>query len=613
MNISSKVTSLLLVLFLGLTASFAWAEDPPCPENQSFEDCFLALNKKLIEALETDENKKAAAKEKAEATQAATSEADQEVKEKSTADVLSTDGSALNDALSTFAAAAGAQGAEGDPLFAFDQKLFEIGLDCQKPSDGDGESSEKKCRRTIPVHLKAEIVEAEVLEALKEAIPEDIREERVATLEKDLDSFDSIDVQLRASLEDGNGKFRWGRSANHYEDILDGFYTSVIDPTTEASVATQKYLQWQGDMGRWLGELGLGDQALAKKIKDLERGILEKLDSNPAACQAECEARIEEFAKDKADCRLLQLRVSSSPNSSEADRNGLTRCELLEIKGPPPLDCAPRCRTETREANEALVSSKIKEGQNRLEASVSGLFEARQQNWEALTKGKLSELATLIDNQPQAYLEINYKERGELSGPDETSAKLVFEFGLVNVNGLQKWASDSKNQKDGCDSWDDNEKSLGCLENFLKEKGGNLGDANRFALSIERVEVDDFAFALPNDGVDFRLDAVDKTIGSLSYGRRLTFDDQGSEMARLDISISHEDVSDDPDRQDRTLAELTITRKLIGDFSLAVGLQWANKPEYLVDEDGEELGGRIAIGWKAFAKKKAENGGSGDS
>ena len=603
----------LLSILCFMASGAAMAQDSVCDRSKSLSDCFVALNKKLEKEKTKEKESDRAREVRNQEVADTTAMTAREVADKSSANALDADSANLRDALSTFAAAAGADSEDGATQVVFDQKIFEPRWGCEAhlelddTSSSDTDEGKGRCL-SIPIQLRAEATQGEVLTALAEAIPEEVREDRVASLEKDIEDFDALDLQLRASFEGGTGTFRWGRNAETYQDIVDDLYQGTVDPTTEESKEAKKYLAWQASLERWLESRNLANDIdpWSSSINNLATTLPKDLSSAIKNCEEQCRSDRYAFIAEKARCEGVRHRLSHQPAWTDPDRSELASCIEFETQAPPPMNCPSACGKDVETQTLAYLENEVQTGIALLDSAVTELFEARRKNWKALSQGKFSQFASLVDNQPQAYLEINHRERGTVTGPDESSLKVVFEFGLVNVNRLQKWAP--RNLTGDCKVWNNSKnnskKSLGCLSGYLKKKGGNLDDGSRFSLSVERVEVDDFAFALPEDGVDFQLDAVDKTIIALGYGRRLDFDGEGKELTRFDLKVSHEDVSDDLQRDDRTLAELTLTRKLIGDFSLSLSLNWANKPEYLVDDDGEELGGRIAIGWKVLTGKK---------
>ena len=91
---------------------------------------------------------------------------------------------------------------------------------------------------------------------------------------------------------------------------------------------------------------------------------------------------------------------------------------------------------------------------------------------------------------------------------------------------------------------------------------------------------------------------------NLSYGRYLNLGLNPSLLegkAKLDFTVSYEDVLNDPIRQDRTLAVLSFSQGVANGFSLSASLVWANKPEYRGNVD-EEFSANLGLNYK-FGKQ----------
>ena len=67
---------------------------------------------------------------------------------------------------------------------------------------------------------------------------------------------------------------------------------------------------------------------------------------------------------------------------------------------------------------------------------------------------------------------------------------------------------------------------------------------------------------------------------------------EGARRMSVGMSVKFEDVSDDPMRQDRLVAALTVTKKF-GDITLPFGLVYANHTEFVTEVDEEISAGRV--------------------
>jgi len=66
---------------------------------------------------------------------------------------------------------------------------------------------------------------------------------------------------------------------------------------------------------------------------------------------------------------------------------------------------------------------------------------------------------------------------------------------------------------------------------------------------------------------------------------------------RLDFTASYEDVSDDPAKNDRGIANLTFTYPIANGTFLSIGAVYASKPQYRGDVD-KELNARAGLLYK---------------
>lgn len=196
-------------------------------------------------------------------------------------------------------------------------------------------------------------------------------------------------------------------------------------------------------------------------------------------------------------------------------------------------------------------------------------------------------LADLRGNQPQLHFGFAYRRRGELVGPDSYSANLTYEHGFVNINSFLDWRKES-----GCSG------GVVCLERYRQVMGdAAAGNGARFVVKLELGRAEDFDFALPDDSFTFHTGEVDRRVGSLTYSRRfgVRADELGEDDRVLfELSASYEDVSDDPERQDRFVAKAAWSRKVSDDLSAGLTFVYANKPEFRGDVD-EELSARLGL------------------
>jgi hypothetical protein len=221
----------------------------------------------------------------------------------------------------------------------------------------------------------------------------------------------------------------------------------------------------------------------------------------------------------------------------------------------------------------------------------------------ALKSLRAPELANLINQQPQLYFGAEYGAFSEFAGPDEWRAKLAFETGFVNVNDFTKYAERSCTASDGS--------VAACLKSYLHQPGIRqaLEAGSRASATLEYVSHKRYDVTVPNTTVAVSADASSSLIGSVAISRYLginvvPFAENGqseSQKTRLDLVASYEDVSDDPARQDRGIASLTLSRQLSDDWVLAVGVVYATKPEFRAAAD-KDVSLRLGLNYKILRK-----------
>lgn len=212
----------------------------------------------------------------------------------------------------------------------------------------------------------------------------------------------------------------------------------------------------------------------------------------------------------------------------------------------------------------------------------------RQKVFTDLLKDKRwYELDDLVNNQPQILASATYRQRDDLIGPDEWTAKFSWEMGFANINGLKRYCEDKGKSEPDSD----------CLEGFLKEVGKTTEFAPRLKLEGEYGETAQYFYGLPADDFSYRLDRIQKTVIKGSLGGYMHSNAQGNQTTRVDLEGLFEDVTGDEKRNNRFVATLTFSQKMTGDMSAAFSVVYANKPEYLGEVD-EELGARVGLRYK---------------
>lgn len=200
----------------------------------------------------------------------------------------------------------------------------------------------------------------------------------------------------------------------------------------------------------------------------------------------------------------------------------------------------------------------------------------------------LGHFADLLDNQPQLNFTARQSFREEVVGGDEISGKVTYEWGRANLNSAFR----SRQCHEELDTQATNsidptvlDRCLSEYTAFVEQNKADLKDGEKFSFSAEYMDLKSRKFDLPAQGLTgLTLKAANKLIVKVGYGRYFADPAGGTEPVRLDFVGSYEDVSDDPLRQDRGVATLTLTRKF-GTLSIPLGIVYANHGEFLAETD----------------------------
>ena len=194
----------------------------------------------------------------------------------------------------------------------------------------------------------------------------------------------------------------------------------------------------------------------------------------------------------------------------------------------------------------------------------------------------------LLNNQPQLSVSAHYRSRDDLVGPDLWGIEGSWELGWANLNGLRRFAREQRG--DGA------KPSPADIRSFVgtRVSSGTLKYAPRLAVELKYHEADPYAISLDGGAVAVDLDGTTSWLGSVAAGSYLRISDDGTQIARWDLEAEYEDVSDDPNRDDRLVATLTLTQTLADGTDAHVSFVWASKPHYLGEVD-EELSARVGV------------------
>jgi hypothetical protein len=193
---------------------------------------------------------------------------------------------------------------------------------------------------------------------------------------------------------------------------------------------------------------------------------------------------------------------------------------------------------------------------------------------EALAEEGFYEFTDLVNNQPQLQLELAVDLRRDLVGPNGWGLKLRYEGGFSNVNGLRAYCGRRGITKD----------SVQCLRSYLESPGrrASIRRGDRFSLSAEFGRRADYVLTAP---VALSQTGTWHLTGTAAVGRYLAVNPEGNEVGRIDLSSSYVYYNDDPERQNRFVFSATYTQRVTDAMSIAAGVSYASRPEFLEEVD----------------------------
>lgn len=394
--------------------------------------------------------------------------------------------------------------------------------------------------------LKVVRRDAEPLEGLIGALPEEIRAARKETLSKGIGDFDDVTYSVAFAFEGELGGTLYGRSFATYDKITSGVFDGLFDAIRDNRA------------------LSTGRAALVARENEIRGGI--RADAAAAGIDVKVVCTGETVAPEDAD-----------------------RARIMICFGDPVATAYGSPETEAAAAayEESLIAFAIEDA------------ERAQGLQQGLQRVGYFGLADLIRNQPQLHFEIYSRERSGSVGPDEWGASASWEYGFGSLNRALAHCDRNLLARD-----EGSGKS--CLREFLDEERRQIGNGSRVALSLDYSKTSDFNFSLADDAFEFSLDEAEEWKGSATFGWSLTVDEEGSDVSRFDLEAAYEDVTGDPMRQSRFTAAATLTQRVSDTLFASIGAVYANRPEYRGEVD-EEISARAGIKWKLAKKEKKDS------
>ena len=259
------------------------------------------------------------------------------------------------------------------------------------------------------------------------------------------------------------------------------------------------------------------------------------------------------------------------------------------------------------EINTAIGEEKGDAFKSSFEAAVEQKVEELQRNRQQLADAGLGFFADLVNNQPQLYVSASQRFLAPVLGGDETSFKITYEWGQASLNHAMNrrchedldTADTSGLEKRSPGTLDD---CLSQFTNFVNAHKDSLKDGNRFSFSAEYLDIDEQPVDLAELGVPgLTLEGAKKVVVSAGWSRLFGQGPQGQQPLRLDFVGTYEDVSDDPLRQDRGIATLTVTRQF-GGLAVPFGIVYATHGEFLPEVD-KQLSAHVGLKFNLFGEQ----------
>ena len=240
------------------------------------------------------------------------------------------------------------------------------------------------------------------------------------------------------------------------------------------------------------------------------------------------------------------------------------------------------------------------------QASVIAAFQtaaASQPQFAQETETVVNNVAELINNQEQIYVSGTYNALNSLAGASSWAVTGTYAVGGKNVTKFL--AAQQKLGNCNIAQMVQEQKNLAspptvsqtCLQQLNQYVGNDAIDqAWRLALTLDFSRTDANTINISQLSTPLTTPQVNSQIISLTAGRRLD-PPSSSRERRIDITAGYENVSDNPNLDDRIVASVTWTQEITDTFSLPITLSYANKSQYL-PEDDHDLSAHFAVSYK---------------
>ena len=264
----------------------------------------------------------------------------------------------------------------------------------------------------------------------------------------------------------------------------------------------------------------------------------------------------------------------------------------------PSADTLPACRVDVNSvALVAPLSCFTTDEQAELTAAMVQTLKAaratEEQLHRLLVNGGLFRLTDLVNNQPQLSVEAGLNLRRDLIGPNDFTITARYEGGFANFNGLRRYG------REQCGAVTEAAMDGTCFQRYLADPGvvSAIKHGDRFFVSGTFTRRQDYRLSLPADSVNLVLAGTWDFTAAAGYGRYVAFSRTGDELGRIDLSGDYILHHDDPTRQNRLVLAGTFTYRLSAGLSIAAGVSYASKPEFLTGAD-KKFGANFGLRYK---------------
>ncbi len=454
--------------------------------------------------------------------------------------------------------------------------LFQFAIDSVSTSDDQKSVTLKlnpiRAGRFGSIQVKATVAEPEPFDALLAEIPEAERAAQIDAIRSQIDDFSDLTYTAAYGYEprpdsaanlDAVGTL-WGRNHQVYSRFVGEFLSSwttkvVADLTPRQTAAARALSDFQVRLtcgGRDLGLLATpaGDEGLCPPPPQTEH-------PDPSAPNEGSPA------------------VRPAPSRKEWD--ALTLAEAQEI-----------------------LAGEFGRFLDVLQEDIARTVD------DAVELESLALLPFLVDNQPQATLEVAYRDPDALVGRRSWTASATVEVGQHNFNTLVRTYRRKVTDKANVDISHETLQAEAFQE--LVDRQDQVRSGEKFSLSATYVDRDAYSqdYTFGDDEpttASLALDEESEFSGKLEWIRNATWHpiliDGKEQYPRLILSAERSWVSDDS-RRDRWVGNLTYNIPLQGGLSLPLSLVYANHAEFLGEPD-EQFSAHLGLNFKFDADATA--------